>query len=60
MTVCCPGDDGASHHGVLDMVLLTKVPDMTVFAPSSYAEVGQMLFDRGVYVTLAAYPVALE
>ncbi|MEI2654736.1 MAG: hypothetical protein V9G12_21785 [Microthrixaceae bacterium] len=39
------GDDGASHHGVLDMVLLTKVPGMTVFAPSSYREVGQMLSD---------------
>ncbi len=39
------GDDGASHHGVLDMVLLSKVPDMTVFAPSNYAEVGQMLHD---------------
>jgi 1-deoxy-D-xylulose-5-phosphate synthase len=39
------GDDGASHHGLLDMVLFTKVPDMTVFAPSSYAEVGQMLHD---------------
>jgi 1-deoxy-D-xylulose-5-phosphate synthase len=32
------GDDGASHHGVLDMVLLTKVPGMTVFAPSSAQE----------------------
>jgi 1-deoxy-D-xylulose-5-phosphate synthase len=39
------GDDGPSHHGVLDMVLLTKVPDMTVFAPSSYGEVAQMLHD---------------
>ena len=39
------GDDGPSHHGLLDMVLLTKVPDMTVFAPSSYDEVGQMLHD---------------
>ncbi|HKY14338.1 MAG TPA: 1-deoxy-D-xylulose-5-phosphate synthase, partial [Microthrixaceae bacterium] len=39
------GDDGPSHHGLLDMVLMTKVPDMTVFAPSSYAEVGQMLHD---------------
>ncbi len=39
------GDDGPSHHGVLDMVLLTKVPDMTVFAPSSYDEIGQMLGD---------------
>jgi 1-deoxy-D-xylulose-5-phosphate synthase len=39
------GDDGPSHHGVLDMVLLTKVPNMTVFAPSSYQELGQMLHD---------------
>ncbi len=39
------GDDGPSHHGLLDMVLCTKVPDMTVFAPSSYGEVGQMLHD---------------
>jgi 1-deoxy-D-xylulose-5-phosphate synthase len=37
------GDDGASHHGVLDMVLLTKVPGMTVFAPSSYQELQAML-----------------
>ena len=26
------GDDGASHHGLLDMVLLSKVPGMTIFA----------------------------
>jgi 1-deoxy-D-xylulose-5-phosphate synthase len=39
------GDDGPSHHGVLDMVLLTKVPDMTVFAPSGYDEIAQMLGD---------------
>ena len=31
------GDDGPSHHGVYDMALLTKVPGMTVFAPSSCA-----------------------
>ncbi|HLT69953.1 MAG TPA: 1-deoxy-D-xylulose-5-phosphate synthase [Acidimicrobiales bacterium] len=39
------GDDGASHHGVLDMVLLSKVPGMTIFAPSSYRELGVMLHD---------------
>jgi 1-deoxy-D-xylulose-5-phosphate synthase len=39
------GDDGPSHHGLLDMVLLSKVPDMTVFAPSNYAEISQMLGD---------------
>ncbi len=37
------GDDGPSHHGVSDLALLTKVPGMTVLAPSSYEEVGVML-----------------
>jgi 1-deoxy-D-xylulose-5-phosphate synthase len=37
------GDDGPSHHGLFDLVLLTKVPGMTVFAPSSYEELGLML-----------------
>jgi 1-deoxy-D-xylulose-5-phosphate synthase len=37
------GDDGPSHHGVLDMAFLTKVPGMTVFAPSSAQELEVML-----------------
>jgi 1-deoxy-D-xylulose-5-phosphate synthase len=37
------GDDGPSHHGILDMVLLSKIPGMTVFAPSSYEELPVML-----------------
>jgi 1-deoxy-D-xylulose-5-phosphate synthase len=51
------GDDGASHHGVLDMVLLSKVPGMTVFAPSSYREVGVMLHDA---LDLCTGPAALR
>jgi 1-deoxy-D-xylulose-5-phosphate synthase len=39
------GDDGPSHHGVLDLALLSKVPGMTIFAPSSYQELGVMLHD---------------
>ena len=39
------GDDGPSHHGVLDLVLFTKIPNMTVLAPSSYEEIGVMLHD---------------
>jgi 1-deoxy-D-xylulose-5-phosphate synthase len=39
------GDDGASHHGLYDLALLTKVPGMTVYAPSSYEEVSVMLED---------------
>ncbi len=37
------GDDGPSHHGVLDMALALSIPDMTVFAPSSAQEVQAML-----------------
>ena len=39
------GDDGPSHHGILDMVLCTKVPGMTVMAPSSYQELQVMMVD---------------
>ncbi len=37
------GDDGPSHHGVLDMVLCQTIPGMTMFAPSSVQEVPTML-----------------
>jgi 1-deoxy-D-xylulose-5-phosphate synthase len=37
------GDDGASHHGVLDMALCLRIPGITILAPSSNAEVGVML-----------------
>ena len=39
------GPDGASHHGVYDMALLSKVPGMRVLAPSSAQELHQMLHD---------------
>jgi 1-deoxy-D-xylulose-5-phosphate synthase len=37
------GDDGPSHHGILDLSLALSIPGMTVFAPSSAEEVGPML-----------------
>jgi 1-deoxy-D-xylulose-5-phosphate synthase len=37
------GDDGPSHHGVLDLAQTLSIPGMTVFAPSSAQEVGVML-----------------
>ena len=37
------GDDGPSHHGVLDLALTLSIPGMTVFAPSSADEVEVML-----------------
>lgn len=37
------GDDGPSHHGILDLALALSIPGMTVFAPSSAEEVAPML-----------------
>ncbi|HMS88274.1 MAG TPA: 1-deoxy-D-xylulose-5-phosphate synthase [Acidimicrobiales bacterium] len=51
------GDDGPSHHGVLDLVLLSKVPGMTIFAPSSYQELQVMLHDA---LDLCTGPAALR
>ena len=37
------GDDGPSHHGILDLALALSIPGMTVFTPSSAEEVEPML-----------------
>lgn len=37
------GDDGPSHHGVLDLIEFLSVPGMTVLAPSSLEDVDPML-----------------
>ena len=37
------GDDGPSHHGILDFPLCLSIPGLTVFAPSSAEEVEPML-----------------
>ncbi|HTB09580.1 MAG TPA: 1-deoxy-D-xylulose-5-phosphate synthase [Acidimicrobiales bacterium] len=37
------GDDGPSHHGLLDIVLCLAIPNMTIFAPSTADELPIML-----------------
>ena len=37
------GDDGPSHHGILDLALALSIPGMTVFAPSAAEEMEPML-----------------
>jgi len=37
------GDDGPSHHGVLDLSLALTIPGFTVFAPSSAQDLRAML-----------------
>lgn len=37
------GDDGAVHHGFLDIAFLRPLPDMVLMAPSDEAELGRCL-----------------
>src|SRR5207249_11429599 len=37
------GENGPSHHGVLDIALLLRIPGMTIFAPSSAQELSAMV-----------------
>jgi len=37
------GDDGPSHHGILDIALCLAIPNMTIFAPSTAEEIPGML-----------------
>ena len=51
------GDDGPSHHGILDIALLSRVPGMTIFAPSSAQEL-QVMLDEVLAITDG--PVAIR
>jgi len=37
------GDDGETHQGMFDIAYLSSVPNMTVLAPASFAEMKEML-----------------
>jgi len=51
------GDDGPTHHGLYDLALFTKVPGLTLFAPSSYEEMTVMLEEA---LRITSGPVALR
>ena len=38
------GADGESHHGLFDAAFLNSVPDITVFAPTTFAELDHCLY----------------
>lgn len=42
------GADGATHNGVFDVAFLRSIPNMNIFAPSSFAELRAML-SRAIY-----------
>ncbi len=51
------GDDGESHHGLFDAAFLNSIPDITVYAPSTFAEL-KTAFDKALYQTEG--PVAVR
>ena len=42
------GDDGETHHGVFDVAYLDTVPNMTVLAPASFAEL-ELMLERALF-----------
>ncbi len=51
------GLDGESHHGVFDTAFLNSIPDITVMAPTTFAELNNCFF-RALYHTEG--PVAVR
>ncbi len=53
------GRDGATHQGMFDVSFLSGIPNVTIFSPSNYAELKQMIYDA-VYkcdgVCVVRYP----
>ena len=43
------GADGATHHGVADIAFLSHIPNITVLAPASFAELEAMLRQAVLY-----------
>ena len=48
--------DGATHHGIFDVAYLSEIPNMTVFAPVTYASLRELLH----VATVADSPVAIR
>lgn len=42
------GDDGPSHQGLFDCAFLSSIPGMTIYAPTDYPELEDML-ERAIY-----------
>lgn len=51
------GEDGATHHGVFDLAYLRCVPNMIIAAPSSEAELRNMLYTASLGLN---HPIAIR
>jgi 1-deoxy-D-xylulose-5-phosphate synthase len=52
------GEDGPTHHGILDMAYLRSIPNMVVSAPKDEQELRDLLFSAVYYYTKG--PVAIR
>jgi 1-deoxy-D-xylulose-5-phosphate synthase len=48
--------DGATHHGIFDVAYLSEIPNMTIFAPVTYASLRELIH----VATVADSPVAIR
>ncbi|MBQ8751778.1 MAG: 1-deoxy-D-xylulose-5-phosphate synthase [Clostridia bacterium] len=56
-------DDGETHQGIFDVPFLTTIPDVTIFSPSTYAEL-QLRLKQAIYdvpgIAAVRYPKGEE
>jgi 1-deoxy-D-xylulose-5-phosphate synthase len=50
------GNDGATHHGVFDVALLSSIPNIEILAPASASELSVML----EWAVMQDFPVAIR
>ena len=57
------GEDGETHQGIFDVAFLSTIPNVTVYAPSSFKEL-ELMLDKAVYHTggtaVVRYPRGTE
>lgn len=44
------GEDGETHQGIFDVAFLSTIPNVTVYAPSSFKEL-ELMLDKAIYYT---------
>lgn len=53
------GDDGETHNGIFDISILTSIPNVTIYSPSTYAEVKKCLYSaiyKNEGIAVVRYP----
>lgn len=57
------GEDGETHQGLFDIPMLLPIPNISIYSPTSYLELRQMLYSRvtnGEGISAIRYPRGFE